>query len=92
VLAYNTAGVLYVQGKGTRSFTLADTAQSGGTQTVNAITTTAAAAADVEVGRALCLSSTTTDNGTPKGKRPVSTMFTAQSQTFTITSAASAFF
>lgn len=92
VLAYNTAGVLYVQGKGTRSFTLADTAQSGGTQTVNAITTTAAAAADVEVGRALCLSSTTTDNGTPKGKRPVSTMFTAQTQTFTITSAASAFF
>lgn len=92
VLAYNSGATLYVQGKGTRSFTLADAAVSGGTQTVNANTTTAAAAADVEVGRALCLSSTTTDNGTPKGKRPVSTMFTAQTQTFTITSAASAFF
>ena len=92
VLAYTSSATLYVRGKGTRSFTLASAAVSGGTQTVNANTTDAAAAADVEVGRAMVLSSTTTDNGTPKGKRPVSTAFTAQSQTWTITSAASAIF
>ena len=92
VLASSSSTTLTVRGKGTKSFTLSSSAVSGGTQTVNANTTEAAAAADVEVGRAMIRTSEGTDQGTPNGKRPLSTNFTAQSQTWTLTSAASAIF
>lgn len=92
VLASSSSATLTVRGKGTKSFTLSSSAVSGGTQTVNANTTEAAAAADVTVGRAMIRTSEGTDQGTPRGKAPISTDFTAQSQTWTLTSAASAIF
>lgn len=92
VLASSSSATLTVRGKGTKSFTLSSSAVSGGTQTVNANTTEAAAAADVTVGRAMIRTSEGTDQGTPRGKAPISTDFTAQSQTWTLTSASGALF
>jgi hypothetical protein len=93
VTASSSSTTLSVLGKGTRSFTLASVLVAGGTQTVNANTTDAAAAANIEPGRVVIKDPVGGfDRGVARVKKPATANFTAQTATFTITSASSAIF
>lgn len=94
VTASSSTTTLTVRGKGVKSFTLAvdGSEDAGGTITVNANTQDAASSSNVEVGRAVIRNSAGTSSGVPYANRPVAANFTAQTATFTITSASSAIF
>ena len=94
VTASASSTTLTVRGKGIKTFTLAvdGSEDAGGTITVNANTQDAAASSNVEVARAVIRNSAGTSSGVPYANRPLAANFTAQTATFTITSAASAIF